>query len=49
MDDTLFEEILNEIDLMSSEEYWAFYREAKKLPDFNLLIPADLNTNSGNT
>ena len=31
MDDRLFEEIIQEIDAMSSEEYWSLYREAESL------------------
>lgn len=34
MDDRLFEEIIQEIDAMSSEEYWSLYREAESLADF---------------
>ena len=40
MDDKLFEEIIQEIDTMSSEEYWSLYREAESLTDFP---PEDLN------
>jgi hypothetical protein len=35
MDDVLFEEILNEIESMTSEEYWTLYQDAQKLSDFN--------------
>lgn len=34
MDDKLFEGMLREIDAMTTEEYWSFYREAEKLDDF---------------
>ena len=34
MDDRLFEEILQEIEAMTTEEYWSLYREAEKLVDF---------------
>ena len=34
MDDKLFEELLKEIDAMTTEEYWSLYREAGKLADF---------------
>jgi hypothetical protein len=34
MDDRLFEEMLQEIDAMTSEEYWSLYREAEKLVNF---------------
>jgi len=34
MDDKLFEEIIQEIDTMSSEEYWSLYREAESLSNF---------------
>jgi hypothetical protein len=40
MDNTLFEEILNEIDSMSSEEYWNLYQNAQKLSAFD--PPRDL-------
>jgi hypothetical protein len=38
MDDRLFEEMLNEIDAMTAEEYWSLYREAEKFDDF---LPAE--------
>jgi len=34
MDNKLFEELLQEIDTMTSEEYWSLYREAEKLVSF---------------
>jgi hypothetical protein len=34
MDDRLFEELLQEIDAMTTAEYWSLYREAEKLADF---------------
>jgi len=40
MDDRLFEEMLQEIDAMTTEEYWSLYREAEKLVDFP---PEDLS------
>lgn len=40
MDEKMLEKMLSEIDSMTSEEYWALYQEAQKLPDF---IPLDLD------
>jgi hypothetical protein len=34
MDDRLFEEMLQEIDAMTPEEYWSLYREAEQLANF---------------
>jgi hypothetical protein len=34
MDNKLVEEMINEIDAMTCEEYWILYKEAQKLPDF---------------
>jgi len=34
MDDRLFEEMLQEIEAMTTDEYWSLYREAEKLVDF---------------
>ena len=34
MDNTLFEEMLQEIDAMTADEYWALYKEAEKLIEF---------------
>jgi hypothetical protein len=34
MDETMLIEILNEIDAMTSKEYWVLFNEAQKLPDF---------------
>jgi hypothetical protein len=34
MDDRLFEEMLQEIEAMTTDEYWSLYREAEKLADF---------------
>jgi hypothetical protein len=39
MDDALLQEILEEIDNMTSEEYWKLWNESQKLPDF----PGDTN------
>ena len=32
MDDTMLLQLLNEIDSMTSEEYWKFFNESQKLP-----------------
>lgn len=34
MDEATFQQMLDKIDAMTSEEYWALYHEAQKLPDF---------------
>jgi hypothetical protein len=34
MDDKLFKDMLNELDAMTGEEYWALYHDAQKLSDF---------------
>jgi len=34
MDTNLFEDMLKEIENMTSEEYWLLYEEAQKLSDF---------------
>lgn len=35
MDEKMFQELLDKIDSMTYEEYWNFYQEAQKIPDFN--------------
>jgi hypothetical protein len=39
MNDTLFEEMLLEIDTMTADDYWALYHDAQNLPDFPLEDP----------
>ncbi|MDR2134358.1 MAG: hypothetical protein LBP27_04555 [Treponema sp.] len=34
MNDKLFEEMLFEIDTMTTEDYWKLYHDAENLPDF---------------
>ena len=34
MDDKLFEEMLQEIEAMTTAEYWSLYKDAEKLADF---------------
>jgi hypothetical protein len=41
MNDKLLAEMLDEIDAMSSSEYWALYHESQGLPNF---VPPDMDT-----
>jgi hypothetical protein len=34
MDETTLQEMLNEINSMTAEEYWKLFEESRKLPDF---------------